>query len=77
LAGVAQWIPTYPLDVIKSKVSHAPPNTYKSTIDCLQIIVKQEGVGVLFRGISASIIRAFPLHGAVFCGYEAAIKLLA
>jgi len=76
LAGVAQWVPTYPLDVLKSKVSAAPPGTYKGTLDCLKISVATEGAGVLWRGLSASIVRAFPLHGAVFVGYEITIKLL-
>jgi solute carrier family 25 carnitine/acylcarnitine transporter 20/29 len=76
LAGVSQWVPTYPLDVLKSKVSAAPPGTYKGTLDCLRVSVAQEGPMVLWRGLSASVVRAFPLHGAVFVGYEIAIKLL-
>src|SRR5690242_14527589 len=27
-AGVAQWIPTYPIDVIKSRVQAAPPGSF-------------------------------------------------
>jgi len=76
IAGVGQWLPTYPLDVIKSKVSVAPPGTYTGTMDCVRKAIAADGVMVLFRGLSASLIRAFPLHGAVFVGYEFSMKFL-
>lgn len=76
VAGVAQWAPTYSLDVIKSRVSAAPPGTYSGIMDCARKSVASEGVSVLWRGISAAVARAFPLHGAVFLGYELSMKLL-
>ena len=76
VAGVAQWVPTYSLDVIKSKVSAAPPGTYKGIMDCARISLKTEGVSVFWRGISAAVVRAFPLHGAVFLGYELSMKMM-
>jgi len=76
MAGVAQWVPTYSLDVIKSRVSAAPPGTYQGIIHCARVSIQSEGVGVLWRGISAAVARAFPLHGAVFLGYELSMKML-
>jgi solute carrier family 25 carnitine/acylcarnitine transporter 20/29 len=76
LAGVAQWIPTFPLDVIKSRVSAAPPGTYKGFADCALQLYKTEGATVFWRGISAAIMRAFPLHGGVFLAYEMSVKLI-
>lgn len=75
-AGVAQWVPTYALDVIKSRVSAAEPGTYRGFLHCAQSIYKQEGMGVFFRGLNAAVIRAFPLHGAVFLGYELSMKFM-
>lgn len=69
-------LPTYPLDVIKSKISAAPPHTYKNTIDCAMRSIQSDGSLVLWRGVSASLLRAFPLHGAVFVGYEMTVKFL-
>ena len=31
---------------------------------------------MLFRGLGSSLLRAFPMHGLVFLGYESTIKLL-
>lgn len=76
IAGVAQWVPTYSLDVIKSKVSAAPPGTYAGILDCAKKSLKAEGPSVFWRGISAAVIRAFPLHGAVFLGYELSMKFM-
>lgn len=76
VAGVAQWVPTYSLDVVKSKVSAAPPGTYKGIIDCARHSLRTEGVSVFWRGISAAVVRAFPLHGAVFLGYELSMKFM-
>lgn len=38
---------------------------------------RAEGVPVLFRGVGASMLRAFPMHGLVFVGYETTIGLMA
>lgn len=76
VAGVAQWVPTYSLDVIKSKVSAAPPGTYAGIMDCARQSLRAEGPAVFWRGISAAVVRAFPLHGAVFLGYELSMKMM-
>lgn len=31
---------------------------------------------MLFRGLGAAMLRAFPMHGLVFLGYETTIDLL-
>jgi len=77
LAGVAQWVPTYSFDVVKSRIHAAEPGTYKSLLHCTKVLYAQEGFGVFFRGFSACIARAFPLHGVVFVGYEITMKLIA
>jgi len=33
-AGVVQWVVTYPIDVVKSRIQAFPPGTYKGLIDC-------------------------------------------
>ena len=50
--------------------------TYSGLLDCTVKSFRQEGIVVFFRGISAALVRAFPLHGAVFVGYETCMKLL-
>ena len=75
-AGVAQWVPTYALDVVKSRVSAAPPGRYKGFVHAAMDIYRTEGIAAYWRGLSAAVMRAFPLHGAVFLGYELTLKLL-
>lgn len=50
-------------------------DTYLLSILC---VMKRRvgGAPVLFRGFGASMLRAFPMHGLVFLGYETTIDLL-
>jgi solute carrier family 25 carnitine/acylcarnitine transporter 20/29 len=76
LAGVAQWIPTYSFDVVKSRIQAAEPGTYASPMDCARQVYQKEGISAFGRGFGACIARAFPLHGAIFLGYELTMKFL-
>lgn len=76
IAGVAQWIPTYWTDVVKSRMHNAEPGQYKSMIHCSKLLYAEHGIGVFFRGINVSLIRAFPLHGAIFVGYDMCMRAL-
>ena len=75
-AGVAQWVPTYALDVVKSRVSAAEPGRYRGLLHAAVDIYRVEGISAYWRGMSAAVLRAFPLHGAVFLGYELTMKFL-
>ncbi|CBJ29814.1 carnitine/acylcarnitine carrier protein [Ectocarpus siliculosus] len=77
IAGCATWLPpVYCLDVIKTRLQSAEPGVYGGTWDCLRKTVRSEGTPVLFRGLGLSMLRAFPMHGLVFVGYETTIGLL-
>jgi len=75
LAGVGQWLPTYPLDVVKSRLHAAEPGQYKGVFDCARKTLAAEGPSAFYRGLSASLFRAFPLHGLVFLGFETTMSL--
>eukprot|EP00752_Nemacystus_decipiens_P004844 g4408.t1 len=77
VSGCAAWLPPlYCVDVIKTRMQSAEPGVYKGAWDCFKKTVRAEGVPVLFRGIGASMLRAFPMHGLVFLGYETTIRFL-
>ena len=76
-AGVVQWVVTYPLDVVKSKIQAFPPGTYKGMLDCARQSVKQDGPLVFFRGIEMALLRAFPLHASIFITCETIHQALA
>lgn len=76
LAGMANWAVAIPADVVKSRWQSAPPGTYKSTMDVLQRLLKEEGPGALFKGFIPVMARAFPANAACFFGMETAKKTL-
>ncbi|XP_044754059.1 mitochondrial basic amino acids transporter-like [Coccinella septempunctata] len=68
-AGMAAWIVTYPVDVIKTRIQLDGFNStpkYLNALDCLKKSVSSEGYGVLTRGLSPTLIRAFPTNAAIF-----------
>uniref|UniRef100_A0A061S4Y8 Solute carrier family 25 (Mitochondrial carnitine/acylcarnitine transporter), member 20/29 n=1 Tax=Tetraselmis sp. GSL018 TaxID=582737 RepID=A0A061S4Y8_9CHLO len=76
-AGVLQWLATYPIDVVKTRIQAAPPRTYSGLLHCAADSVRREGPGVMWRGVGVAVVRAFPLHGTIFLTSEAALSLIA
>lgn len=76
-AGVVQWVVTYPLDVVKSKIQAFPPGTYRGMWDCARRSAQAEGPLVFFRGIEMALLRAFPLHASIFLTCETVHAVLA
>lgn len=77
LAGVASWIGSYPLDVIKTRIqSQSLPLRYSGIVDCFTRIVREEGYNVLWRGLGTAVTRAFIVNGTIFTAYEIALRCL-
>jgi len=78
--GIAFWLVVLPMDTIKSRLQTAPEGKYTQGIrSILKEIYKTDGMRGflgLYRGLSATIIRAFPVNASAFFGYEAAMLLL-
>jgi solute carrier family 25 carnitine/acylcarnitine transporter 20/29 len=75
LAGTAMWV-TYPFDVVKSRIqtqSLTNPE-FSGVWDCIGKIVRAEGPSVLFRGLTATIVQAFPVGAATFATYELTLR---
>lgn len=75
-AGVANWLVAIPPDVIKSRWQSAPEGKYKSALDVLKTLVKEEGVAALYKGLGPAMIRAYPANAACFLGVEVAKAVL-
>lgn len=75
-AGALAWTVIYPLDVIKTRWQVAAPGVYTSLMHCFRTSIAQEGWKVLFRGYGATMIRAWPQNGVIFCSYEYIKKLM-
>ncbi|KAJ3276751.1 hypothetical protein HDV01_002804 [Terramyces sp. JEL0728] len=75
-AGIIGWLSTYPIDVVKTRLQSGRTRLtvvqeernpkYKNLINGLRVIAREEGVRVLFSGLGATAIRAFPTNAATF-----------
>ena len=71
VAGISEILCMYPLDVVKTRIqlqTAAPgtPGAYTSMLDAFRKIIKTEGVGRLYRGISAPILMEAPKRAVKF-----------
>ncbi|XP_053700093.1 mitochondrial basic amino acids transporter-like isoform X1 [Synchiropus splendidus] len=69
MAGIASWLSTYPVDVIKSRLQAdgvGGVNQYSSIADCVRQSVRKEGYVVFTRGLTSTLLRAFPVNAATF-----------
>jgi solute carrier family 25 carnitine/acylcarnitine transporter 20/29 len=75
-AGIMGWLVTYPADVVKTRlqscidiynlVSEFQNPKYRTARHAFKLILKEEGYSVFFRGMGATILRAFPTNAATF-----------
>eukprot|EP00127_Corallochytrium_limacisporum_P002346 Clim_evm2s110 gene=Clim_evmTU2s110 len=76
-AGMANWLPALPIDVMKSKLQADKGNVYPNGMrDVFKEIMAKDGLGGFYRGLTPVMLRAFPANAACFLGYETAIKVL-
>lgn len=79
MAGTASWITCYPMDVIKSRIQADgmfEAAKYNGIRDCVKQSIRAEGLSVLTRGLSTTIIRAFPTNAATFAVVNMTMDLL-
>ena len=75
MAGMASWISTYPVDVIKSRVQADMKNEYKGFWDCCIKSYHSEGVRFFGKGLCSTLLRAFPVNAATFGAVELVLRL--
>uniref|UniRef100_A0A8C5U1H7 Solute carrier family 25 member 19 n=1 Tax=Malurus cyaneus samueli TaxID=2593467 RepID=A0A8C5U1H7_9PASS len=85
-AGVISKTLTYPLDLVKKRLQvggfeHARAafgqvRTYGGFLDCMRQIMREEGPGGFFKGLSPSVLKAACSTGLVFFWYELFCSLL-
>jgi len=69
ITGSFSWIFIYPADVVKSNMQLKNSN-YNGMFDCIKTLKKENGLSVFYKGFPTCIMRAFPLHGGAFFGFE-------
>lgn len=78
LAGYAFWIPSFPIDVVKSKLqadSLSSPR-FRGVLDCATQTFREGGIRTFFKGFTPCFLRAAPVNAATFVAFEWAIKML-
>jgi hypothetical protein len=82
IAGMMSWLCIYHFDVVKTKLQSQPLypnegyNNFKGIIDCARKIYQKEGFHVFFRGISATLIRTYPVNAVIFVVYDRVLSFL-
>ncbi|KAH0263134.1 hypothetical protein KCU91_g12940, partial [Aureobasidium melanogenum] len=73
-AGIAMWIPVFPVDTVKSRLQSAEGNpTIGGTI---KELYRRGGYKAFFPGIGPAMARAVPANAATFLGVELAQKAM-
>ena len=70
MAGVAMWVPVFPIDTIKSNLQSS--TTSQSIGQVTKSIYKSGGFKAFFPGIGPALARSFPANAATFVGVELA-----
>ncbi|XP_014259579.1 mitochondrial carnitine/acylcarnitine carrier protein [Cimex lectularius] len=76
MAGIANWSVGMPADVIKSRLQTAPEGTYTGVAHVFRTLLKEDGIGALYKGVTPVMLRAFPANAACFLGFEACMNFL-
>lgn len=71
MGGTALWMAIYPFDVIKSRMQVNSQGSRKLGLtECARMLAKEEGVRSFYKGITPTLLRAFPACAALFLGVE-------
>ncbi|CCG84916.1 protein of unknown function [Taphrina deformans PYCC 5710] len=73
-AGIA-----YPHEVVRTRLRQAPRNgssKYTGLVQCFKLVWKEEGLGALYGGLTAHLMRVVPNAAILFGTYELVINLL-
>ena len=68
-SGSLSWVLTYPIDVVKTRLQvdgNSGAYRYSGFIDCLKKSIETDGYSVMTRGLTSTILRAFPTNAATF-----------
>lgn len=73
-AGIA-----YPHEVVRTRLRQSPLNgmsKYTGLVQCFRLVLKEEGVGALYGGMTAHLMRVVPSAAILFGTYELVMSAL-
>lgn len=70
-AGATACVGTFPLDLIRTRLAlQTKQQRYSGIVNCTQVIVREEGVVGLYKGLGAACLSAVPATAINFTTYE-------
>ncbi|XP_037085822.1 mitochondrial basic amino acids transporter-like [Pollicipes pollicipes] len=78
MAGVASWVFTYPIDVVKTRIQTdgmAGIQLYSGYINCVHHTFQREGWRGFVRGVNSASIRAFPTNAVTLAVVSVILEL--
>jgi len=76
LAGWMDWVPTYPMDVVKTKIQIDKSVRTPGIIETMVKYYKLQGPRFFFKGIIPTWVVAFPCNAIIFLVYDEIVKML-
>ncbi|OBT44530.1 hypothetical protein VE00_04915 [Pseudogymnoascus sp. WSF 3629] len=76
--GIAVGV-AYPHEVLRTRLRQAPVEgvlKYRGVVQCVRLVVREEGVGALYGGVTPHLMRAVPAAGIVFGVFEVVVRVL-
>nr|CAD7261717.1 unnamed protein product [Timema shepardi] len=70
-AGSLATLVSFPTDVVRTRlVAQGEPKVYTGIIHSFKMILKEEGIGAFFKGLSPTLLQIAPHAGAQFAFYN-------
>lgn len=69
LAGTFSWLISFPVDVVKSRLQTDGMDgklKYNGAMDCVKKSYQAEGMNFFTRGLTSTLLRAFPMNAVCF-----------
>lgn len=69
LAGTFSWLVSFPVDVVKSRLQTDGMDgklKYSGAVDCVKKSYQVEGMHFFTRGLTSTLLRAFPMNAVCF-----------
>mmetsp|Transcript_24309 Transcript_24309/g.67306 ORF Transcript_24309/g.67306 Transcript_24309/m.67306 type:complete len:96 (+) Transcript_24309:1220-1507(+) len=73
-SGCSATIITFPMDTIRRRMQiqnlHVDPEYRLSSMEQLVRLIRHEGLGSLYRGLTPELLKVIPMVGTMFTVYE-------
>lgn len=76
IGGVGNLIVGHPFDTIKTLMQNSKPGEFKSSLDCMNQLMKKEGTFAVYKGVKAPMTGVGAVFAIYFFAYDTTEKFL-